>query len=76
MLISCWKTPQNAGNSLSELQKIQNFLGGGACPQTPPEARTFGDQSTQLSQSPSLKAWPELLPYDVYLLVKPCIYML
>ena len=23
-LISCWKTPQNAGNSLSELQKIQN----------------------------------------------------
>ena len=30
MLISCWKTPQNAGNSLSELQKIQNFLGGHA----------------------------------------------
>jgi hypothetical protein len=27
MLISCWKTPQNAGNSLSELQEIKNFLG-------------------------------------------------
>jgi hypothetical protein len=34
-LIPCWKTPQNAGNSLSELQEIQN-------PQTPLEARTFG----------------------------------
>ena len=69
MLISCWKTPQNAGNSLSELQKIQNF---------PPDPSRGSHLrwSTQLSQSPSLKAWPELLPYDVYLLVKPCIYML
>jgi hypothetical protein len=24
--ISCWKTPQIAGNSLSQLQEIQNFL--------------------------------------------------
>jgi hypothetical protein len=31
-LISYWKTPQNAGNSLSELQKIQYFLGGGDMP--------------------------------------------
>jgi hypothetical protein len=34
-LISCWKTPQNVGNSLSELQEIQNF-------QTPLEACSFG----------------------------------
>jgi hypothetical protein len=40
-LISCWKTPQNAGNSLSELQEIKKFLGG-ACTQTPLETRTFG----------------------------------
>jgi hypothetical protein len=39
-LISCWKTPQNAGNSLSELQEIPHFLGG--MPQSPLEARTFG----------------------------------
>jgi hypothetical protein len=41
MLISCWKTPQSAGNSLFELQDIQTFLGG-ACPQPPLEAPTFG----------------------------------
>jgi hypothetical protein len=39
-LTSCWKTPQNAGNSLSELQEIQNFQG--CMPQTPLEACTFG----------------------------------
>jgi hypothetical protein len=39
-LISCWKTPQNAGNSLSELQEIKNFLGG--MPPDPSEAHTLG----------------------------------
>jgi hypothetical protein len=27
-LILCWKTPQNTGNSLSELQEIKHFLVG------------------------------------------------
>jgi hypothetical protein len=27
-LISFWNTPQNAGNSLTELQEIQKFSGG------------------------------------------------
>ena len=37
-LISCWKTPQNTGNNLSELQEIKHFLGG----MPPPlEASTF-----------------------------------
>ena len=51
MLISCWKTPQNAGNSLSELQKIQNFLGGGM--PLDPSIGSHLQWSTQLSQSPS-----------------------
>ena len=50
-LISCWKTPQNAGHSLSELQKIQNFLGGGMPPD--PSRGLHLWWSTQLSQSPS-----------------------
>jgi hypothetical protein len=24
--VNCWKTPQNAGNRLSELQEIQNIF--------------------------------------------------
>jgi hypothetical protein len=58
-LISCWKTPQNAGNSLSE----------------PPDP-SRGSRlrwPTRLSQNPRLL---HLLPYDEYLLAKPCIYML
>jgi hypothetical protein len=62
-LISCWKTPQKAGNSLSELQEIQNLLRGGIPPDTP-----RGSHLSQLR--------PDLLPYDVYVLVKPCIYIL
>jgi hypothetical protein len=69
--ISCWNTPQNAGNSLSELQEIQNFLGG--CPHTPLDSSHLRCL-TLLSQNRS--NGPDLLPCDVYLLVKPCIYML
>ena len=35
------KTPQNAGNTLSELPKIQHFLGG-MLPDPSIEAQTFG----------------------------------
>ena len=70
-LISCWNTPQNAGNSLSELQEIKIFWGG--CPQTPLDGSHLRCL-TRLSQNRS--NGPDLLPYDVYLLVKPCIYML
>jgi hypothetical protein len=75
-LISCWNTPKNAGNNLSELQEIQNFKkkkGAGACPQTPLHGSHL-QWSTRLSQNASYG--PDLLAYDVYLLVKPCIYML
>jgi hypothetical protein len=61
-LISCGKTPQNAGNSLSELQEIHNFLVGG-CPQTPLNSWHLRC-STRLSQNPSYG--PDLLPYYVY----------
>ena len=64
-LISCWNTPQNAGNSLSELQEIQEI------PQTPLDGSHLRC-STRLSQNPSYGS--DLLPYDVYLLVKPCLY--
>jgi hypothetical protein len=63
-LISCWKTLQNAGNSLTELQEIQNFLGG------MPKISDLVDSVVSVSWLLS-----DLLPYDVYL-VKPCIYML
>jgi hypothetical protein len=69
-LISCWNTPQNAGNSLSELQEIKMFWGG--CPQTPLDDLHLRCL-TRLSQSRS--NGPDPLPYDVYLLVKPCIYI-
>jgi hypothetical protein len=48
-LISCWKTPQSAGNSLSELHEIQNFLGG-----MPPDPSRGSHLwwSTRLSQNP------------------------
>ena len=49
-LISCWDTPQNARNSLSELQGIQNFLGGS--PQTPLDGSLLRCL-TRLSQNPS-----------------------
>ena len=43
------KTPQNAGNSLSELQEIQNFLGG----MLPEPSRSSKLRwSTRLSQIP------------------------
>jgi hypothetical protein len=68
--MSCWKTPQNAGNSLSELQEIKNVLGG-ACPQTPLEARTFGARLGCLRIL--VLARPAALRR---ILIKPCIYML
>jgi hypothetical protein len=48
-LISCWKTPQSAGNSLSELQEIQNVLGG--MPSDPSRSSHLW-WSTRLSQNP------------------------
>jgi hypothetical protein len=49
-LISCWKTPQNTGNTLSELQEIKHFLGG--MPPDPPRSLHLR-WSTRLSQNPS-----------------------
>jgi hypothetical protein len=34
-LIYFWNTPKTAGNSLSKLQEIQNFLEGGGMPPDP-----------------------------------------
>jgi hypothetical protein len=51
-LIYCWKTPQNAGNSLSELQEIKNFLPLFHAPPDPSRCLHLR-LSTQLSQSPS-----------------------
>jgi hypothetical protein len=56
---------------LEQLQEIQNLLGGS--PQTPLDGSHLR-RSTRLSQNPSYG--PDLLPCDVYLLVKPCIHML
>ena len=73
-LISCWKTPQNAGNSLSELQEIQNFLGG--MPPDPSRGSHL-QWSTRLSQNPNYGLICCPMTYTaVYLLVKPCVYML
>jgi hypothetical protein len=59
-LISCWKTPQNAANSLSELQEIQHFLGG-VCPQTSLKLTPWVVDSV-VSES---QFRPDLLPYDI-----------
>jgi hypothetical protein len=56
----------DGGIRLSELEEIQ-------CPQTPLDGSRLW-WSTWLSQNPSYRI--DLLAYDVYVLVKPCIYML
>jgi hypothetical protein len=69
-LISCWKTPQNVGNSLSELQEIQKFPG--SMPPAPSRSSHLR-WSTRLSQNPSYS----LICCPIYdVLVKPCTYML
>jgi hypothetical protein len=48
-LISCWKTPQHAGNSLSELQEIQNFQWG--MPPDPSRRHTTSVLDSVVSES-------------------------
>jgi hypothetical protein len=70
-LISCCKTPQNAGNSLSELHEIENFLGG--CPQNPLDGSHLRC-STRLSQNPIVTG---LICWYIYIyiyIIKICFF--
>ena len=69
-LISCWNTPQNAMLEIANLRFRKSKIFWGGCPQTPLDGSHLLC-STRLSQNPST----DLPPYDVYLLVKPCIYI-
>jgi hypothetical protein len=69
-LISCWNTSQNAMLEIANLRFRKSKIFWGGCPQTPLDGSHLL-YSTRLSQNPST----DLPPYDVYLLVKPCIYI-